>query len=138
VAALIGPAVVVGALVAMMLVLLALARATARGPRRLADVQPAWRRLGWVATRLGVRKRASETPMEFSMRLGAVIPLMRAEIDELGRAYSGDCYRPGGLAPQELYRADGAWRRLRPVIVRTLVLGRVRTASARPWRDPHP
>ena len=128
--ALLRPAVVVGALVIVLIVLALVARKLARGPRRLDDVRPAWRRLGWVAARLGVRKRASDTPMEFAHRLAGALPALAGEIDELGRAYSRGCYREGGLGPEELSRADTAWRRLRPAIIRALLVGRrARTAT---------
>jgi hypothetical protein len=128
--ALFRPAVVAGALVIVLIVLALVARKLARGPRRLDDIRPAWRRLGWVAARLGVRKRASDTPMEFAQRLARALPALAGEIDELGRAYSRGCYREGGLGAKDLGRADTAWRRLRPAIIRALLVGRrARTAT---------
>ena len=127
--ALLRPAVVTGALVVLLIALVLVAGAVARGPRRLEDVRPAWRRLGWVAARLGVRRRDSDTPLEFAHRLAGALPALGGEIDELGRAYSRGCYRDGGLGADDMSRADGAWRRLRPALVRALLLGRVRPAS---------
>ena len=129
VSALLLPGAVTGALVVLLIALVLVARAVARGPRRLEDVRPAWRRLGWVAARLRVRRRDSDTPLEFARRLAGALPELEGEIDELGRAYSRGCYRDGGLGVDDLSRADGAWRRLRPALVRALLLGRVRPAS---------
>ncbi|MDP9325821.1 MAG: DUF4129 domain-containing protein, partial [Candidatus Dormibacteraeota bacterium] len=106
--------------------------AVARGPRRLDDVRPAWRRMGWLGARLGVRRRESDTPLEFARRLAGALPAFEREIDELGSAYSRGIYRQDGLGADDLTSADGAWRRLRPAIVRALVLGRGRQAAQSP------
>jgi transglutaminase-like putative cysteine protease len=127
--ALLGPGIAVGALVMIVIVLLLAGRAVARGPGSLDSVRPAWRRLGWVGARLGVPRRDTDTPLEFSRRLADALPALGSEIDELGRAYSRDCYRQGGLDPEDLGRADRAWRRLRPAIIRALLTGRARPAA---------
>jgi transglutaminase-like putative cysteine protease len=111
----------IGLVVLAALVLTALV--LARGPGQLRDVASAWRRLGWLAMRLGVGRRESETPIEFSDRLGEAVPALAADIRRLGDAYSRSCYGPGGPAQAAAGPAAEAWLRVRRSLVRVLVLG---------------
>ncbi|MFY9615559.1 MAG: hypothetical protein WAT58_09195, partial [Candidatus Dormiibacterota bacterium] len=71
-------------------------------------------------------------PLEFARRLAGALPALELEIDELGHAYSRGIYREDGLGADDLTRADGAWRRLRPAIIRALVLGGRRRVAQGP------
>jgi transglutaminase-like putative cysteine protease len=93
----------------------------ARGPRRPRNLEVAWRRLGWLAVRLGRPRRPTDTPIEFAQRLAASLPGVAGEISELGGAYSQWCYRPDGVKGADRHRADDAWRKVRRVMVRELV-----------------
>jgi transglutaminase-like putative cysteine protease len=114
------PRFVVGMLAIIALLLVALL--LARGPGQLKDVSAAWRRLGWVAARLGVARRESETPIEFSHRLAEAVPALGVEIQKLGSAYSRSCYGRRAAAVRDS-EADEAWLRVRRSLVRVLVLG---------------
>ena len=105
--------------VLVMLVLVGLL--VARGPRRLRNPEVAWRRLGWLAARLGRPRRPTDTPIEFAQRLAAALPGVASEISDLGGAYSQWCYRPDGIVRADSRRADDAWRKVRRVIVRELL-----------------
>ena len=112
----------------LMVVALALiAVLLARGPGRLRDVSSAWRRLGWVALRTGVGRRESETPIEFSRRLGAAVPALAADIEQLGSAYSRSCYGSRASVRPDIGTAEQAWLRVRRSLVRVLVLGTLGT-----------
>jgi hypothetical protein len=93
----------------------------ARGPRRLGNPEVAWRRLGWLARRLGRPRRSTDTPIEFARRLAASLPGVAGEIDDLGGVYSQWCYRPDGIATADRRRAEEAWREVRRVLVRELL-----------------
>ena len=125
-AVLLQPLVVGPSALVLVLVILALVLLLARGPRRLDDVGTAWRRLRWLAARLGVRSRDSDTPMEFAARLAQAMPALGDEIRSIGRAYSERCYRRGGLGSGERGRAEAAWSRVRSSVVRVLVMGGLR------------
>jgi transglutaminase-like putative cysteine protease len=107
----------VGLLVLLALVGLLLAR----GPRRLRNPEVAWRRLGWLAARLGRPRRPTDTPIEFAQQLAASLPGVASEISDLGGAYSQWCYRPNGIVGADRHRADDAWRKVRRVMVRELL-----------------
>jgi transglutaminase-like putative cysteine protease len=122
-APLLGPLVLVSVAAAAGLVaLLVLAGLLiARGPRRLGNPEVAWRRLGWLARRLGRPRRSTDTPIEFARRLAASLPGVAGEIDDLGGVYSQWCYRPDGIATADRRRAEEAWREVRRVLVRELL-----------------
>ncbi len=116
---------------ALALVALALAGwLLARGPSRLTDPEAAWRRLGWLAARVGRPRPQSQTPIEFARQLAATLPALGGPIEDLGRAYSQWCYRRDGLAEPDRASADRAWRELRRGLARELLWPR-RPAPAR-------
>ena len=113
-----------------LLVALALAALMVRGGAALADFSGPWRRLGWLGGRLGVSRRRSETPLEFSHRLAGVLPEVGDEIVELGRGYSQSVYSRAGVPDEQQERLRLAWSRVRSRLLPTLVLGRRRGIAA--------
>lgn len=122
------------ALVLALVLLLMLAGRVARGPGRGANLGLAWRRLGWLGTRLGVPRRESDTPLEFSTRLAQRLPELDVAIMTLGRAYSRTLYGAGAQGTTE--GEEAAWRKVRSRLVRVLALGgratRVRPGASAP------
>jgi transglutaminase-like putative cysteine protease len=106
-------------LIAALLVLLA--TRIARGPGG-GNLGVAWSRLGWLGVRLGVTRRATDTPLEFSSRLAGRLPGLGDEIMTLGRAYSRSIYSSGST-PEATESEAAAWRTVRAQLVRLLALG---------------
>jgi transglutaminase-like putative cysteine protease len=94
----------------------------ARGPAGAEDVGLAWRRLGWLGRRLGVRRNGSDTPLEFSSRLAARLPDLEPQIMTIGRAYSRELYGPGSAQPADAGPRE-AWPAVRRRMVRLLTTG---------------
>jgi hypothetical protein len=115
---------------AVLALVLVLATIVARGPARLRNPETAWRRLGWLAARVGQRRRPSDTPVEFAGRLASAMPTLSRAITDLGQAYSQWCYRREGIADLQWRRADDAWRSLRAGMIRELVRPRQRRRPA--------
>ena len=110
-----------GLTLAVLALVVALGALAARGPARLRNPEAAWRRLGWLAARLGQPRRPSDTPVEFSRRLARALPGLGRAITELGQAYSQWCYRREGVADLQSRLADDAWRTVRRAMIRELV-----------------
>lgn len=121
---LLGPRALVPLGLAALIVLVLLAARAARGPTRLKRLDPAWRRVGWLGARIGIARRDSDTPLEYTDRLAAALPQLSAEVRQLGWAQSRAVYSRAGLGAGELARAEAAWSRTRAWIVRLLVFGR--------------
>ena len=106
----------------------------ARGPAS-GNLGLAWSRLGWLGARLGVRRRSSDTPIEFSSRLAERLPDLGDEIMTLGRGYSRSVYS-AGARPAVTEGEVVAWRTVRARLVRVLALGQrgapVRLGAAAP------
>ncbi|HEY8739467.1 MAG TPA: transglutaminase domain-containing protein [Candidatus Dormibacteraeota bacterium] len=103
------------------IVLAALLARVARGPARDLDLGLAWTRLGWLGRRIGVRRRRSDTPLEFASRLAQRLPDLGPEIMTLGRARSRALY---GAAPgPHESGAQEAWQAVRARLVRVLTTG---------------
>ena len=122
------PGLAGGAVAALVLVAL-LGLLLARGPSRLTSPETAWRRLGWLAARLGRPRLRSQTPIEFAGQLAAALPAVGGAIEELGRVYTKWCYRRGGLGEGDREHADRAWRELRRGLARELVWPRRATPA---------
>jgi transglutaminase-like putative cysteine protease len=112
----IGLAVFAAALLALIL------SRIARGPALAEDVGLAWRRLGWLGRRLGVRRKDSDTPLEFSSRLAARLPELEPQIMTIGRAYSRELYGTGSAQPADTGPGE-AWPAVRRRMVRLLTAG---------------
>ncbi|HEV3230914.1 MAG TPA: transglutaminase domain-containing protein [Candidatus Dormibacteraeota bacterium] len=113
---------VLGGLLALALAGLALA--AVRGSAAPADVGGPWRRLGWIARRVGVARAPAETPLEYTGRLASALPRFDRDIEALGLAYSRARYSRAGLAEGELDSMRQAWSRLRGALLLALLLGR--------------
>jgi transglutaminase-like putative cysteine protease len=110
----------------LLLAALWVAAAAVRGGAAPADVAGPWRRLLWLARRVGVRPRPQETPLELCARLGGVLPRWRDEIISVGRVYSAGRYSREGVAGADLERLRDAWAPLRAGLLPALLLGRRR------------
>ncbi|MFN2464722.1 MAG: DUF4129 domain-containing transglutaminase family protein [Candidatus Dormibacteria bacterium] len=92
-----------------------------RGPATADDIALAWSRLGWLGRRVGVRRRRSDTPLEFADRLAQRLPELAPHIIALGRAYSRQLYGKGGAAVDD--GRSEAWSAVRARLVRVLTTG---------------
>jgi hypothetical protein len=103
-----------------------------RGPRQARDIEPAWRRLHWLAWRLRVARTGSETPLEFAGTMADALPPLRPQLMALGRGYSRALYSREGLREQDIEPVNSAWQELRHALVRTLLFGRRTVKGAVP------
>ena len=121
---------VMALVVALGLLALVLSR-VALGPAATADLGTAWSRLGLLGRRLGVSRKGSDTPLDFSRRLAGRLPELGPEIMLLGAAYSRERYGAGAASADDRQRELVAWRAVRTRLLRLLALGR-RGAALRP------
>jgi hypothetical protein len=94
------------------------------------DVPRIWRRLLFLADRLGVPRRPGDTPRELAKKLGASLPGLSRDLDSLATLYTRARFRRGGLTPGEQGEATRSWRQVRKQYP-GLLLGSLRRPGAR-------
>jgi transglutaminase-like putative cysteine protease len=114
-----GPFIAIGLLLALSLALLAWA-AWRRGPRNPMEPETAWRSLSGLARRLGFAPRPSETVFEYAGALGAELPIIRPELEEVARAKVEVAYGHRTLSDERLKGIALAHRRVRLGLLRLL------------------
>lgn len=94
--------------------------ATPRRPRpRLGRMAPGERvRYFYTSTlrraaRVGLARRAADTPGEYGVRLRSQLPMAADDIERLTDAYLAAVYAPRPTSPEEAAAARGPWSRLR-------------------------
>jgi hypothetical protein len=80
----------------------------------------AWRSVSGLARRLGFAARPSETVFEYAGALGAEVPLIRPELEEVARAKVEVAYGHRTLPEERLKGIAVAHRRLRFGLLRLL------------------
>ena len=90
------------------------------------DMPRIWRRLHFLADRLGVPRHRGDTPEEFGGRLAGAVPDLDRELRSLARLYTRGSFRRGGLDSTEAAQARDSWARVRQSYPRLV---------ARAWRE---
>ena len=116
-----------GLVLGLAILALFLAARVIQGPSRLRDINPAWRRLGWLGVRLGVTRADTDTSLEFAHALSLALPELAAEARQLAWIQNRAWFSKDGLQDVDRERAEVAWKEVRARLLRTLLLG--------PWRN---
>jgi hypothetical protein len=106
-----------GILIASLLALLAagaLAATRFMHPRTAAAV---WRRTRFLAALTGVRPRRSETPSEFGIRFGSIVPEAKVAAAGLAAAFSVVAYAPPATARAHAGALRRSWAEYRAVLL---------------------
>jgi len=85
-------------------------------PGRRLSIREIYRRLLWQGHRRGVAHRDWETPYEYGLRLGPVVPDGSSQLAELTDLYIGVRYGDIGSPDQQVDRANSLWATLRQLL----------------------
>jgi hypothetical protein len=83
-----------------------------------AQIRALYRRMVHTAARQGVLRQPAQTPYEFNTTLGARVPAVRTDAQELTDAYVIAEYGPQLPRPDQVRHAHRVWRRINRVLSR--------------------
>jgi transglutaminase-like putative cysteine protease len=125
----IDPRPALGAMVLILLGLLAFVLRFEWRFRGQSPIEASWGKACLLASYIGHPSRASETTYEFADALGAAVPEVRSPIRAIAEARVNERYAPNGASDEDRERAEDAWWRLARELLGLVPQRLVRTIS---------
>jgi len=125
----IDPRPALGAVVVLLLGLLAFVLRFEWRFRGLSPIEASWGKARLLASYVGHPSRSSQTTYEFADALGAAVPEVRSPIRAIADARVRERYAPSGASDEDRERAEDAWWRLARELVSLVPQRMVRAIS---------